>query len=225
MAQIAPFAALRPTPDTVGRVAAVPYDVVDSAEAAALAEGEPLSFLRVSRPEIECPPGTAIYSDAVYAKAASNFDRLRRTAPLVVESAPRFYVYRLHMGGHVQTGVAAGFSVDEYARDLIKKHEKTRPDKEDDRTRHILALRAQTGPVFLTYRASPEVDAVVAARRGPAAALRLHRRRRRAARGLGGARGRRPGARPGLRGDPRALHRRWPPSRGQRLPHAPGAEG
>jgi uncharacterized protein (DUF1015 family) len=163
MAQIAPFAALRPTADAVGRVASVPYDVVDSAEAAALAAGEPLSFLRVSRPEIECPPGTAIYSDAVYQRAVSNFDRLRREAPLVLESAPRFYVYRLHMAGHVQTGVAAGFSVDEYARDLIKKHEKTRPDKEDDRTRHILALRAQTGPVFLTYRASPQVDAVVVA--------------------------------------------------------------
>ena len=126
--------------------------------------------------------------------------------------------------GHVQTGVAACFSVDEYARDLIKKHEKTRPDKEDDRTRHILALRAQTGPVFLTYRASPEVDAVVA---GVAAQPPLFDFT--AADGVRHevwvrARGRRPGARPGLRGDPRALHRRWPPSRGQRLPHAPGAE-
>ena len=162
MAVISPFAALRPTPETVGRVAAVPYDVVNSAEAAALAEGEPLSFLRVSRPEIECPPGTPIYSEAVYAKAADNFDRLRREAPLVVESTPSLYVYRLHMGAHVQTGVAAGFAVDEYSRDLIKKHEKTRPDKEDDRTRHILTLRAQTGPVFLTYRASTAVDGVVA---------------------------------------------------------------
>jgi uncharacterized protein (DUF1015 family) len=162
MAAIFPFAALRPTPEIVGRVAAVPYDVVNSAEAEALAAGEPLSFLRVSRAEIECPPGTPIYSDAVYAKAADNFDRLRRAAPLVVEPAPSLYIYRLHMGGHVQTGVAACFAVDEYARDLIKKHEKTRPDKEDDRTRHILTLRAQTGPVFLTYRGSSAVDAVVA---------------------------------------------------------------
>jgi uncharacterized protein (DUF1015 family) len=162
MAQIFPFAALRPTPETVARVAAVPYDVVNTEEAAALADGEPLSFLRVSRPEIECPPGTPIHGDAVYAQAASNFDRLRRTAPLVVEASPRLYIYRLHMGAHVQTGVAAAFSVDEYARDLIKKHEKTRPDKEDDRTRHILALRAQTGPVFLTYRASAAVDALAA---------------------------------------------------------------
>jgi uncharacterized protein (DUF1015 family) len=162
MAAIFPFAALRPTPETVARVAAVPYDVVNTAEAEALAASEPLSFLRVSRPEIECPPGTHIYSDVVYAKAADNFDRLRRAAPLVVESAPSLYIYRLHMAAHVQTGVAACFAVDEYARDLIKKHEKTRPDKEDDRTRHILTLRAQTGPVFLTYRGSPAVDAVVA---------------------------------------------------------------
>ncbi|MEZ5419899.1 MAG: DUF1015 family protein [Vicinamibacterales bacterium] len=162
MAAIFPFAALRPTPETVARVASVPYDVVNSDEAAALAGDEPLSFLRVSRPEIECPPGTPIHSEAVYQKAADNFDRLRRAAPLVIEDVPSLYVYRLHMGDHVQTGVAAGFSVDEYARDLIKKHEKTRPDKEDDRTRHILVLRAQTGPVFLTYRASSGVDEAVA---------------------------------------------------------------
>lgn len=162
MASLFPFPALRPTPETVGRVAAVPYDVVSTEEAAALADGEPLSFLRVSRPEIECPPGTHIYADEVYAKAADNFDRLRRQAPLVVETEPSVYVYQLHMGGHVQTGLAACFAVDEYARDVIKKHEKTRPDKEDDRTRHILTLRAQTGPVFLTYRASRAVDGLVA---------------------------------------------------------------
>lgn len=163
MAAIFPFAALRPTPAAVARVAAVPYDVVNSDEAKALAGDEPLTFLRVSRPEIECPAGTYIYSDEVYAKAEDNFDRLRRSAPLVVEDTPSLYIYQLHMGAHVQTGVAACYSVDEYANDLIKKHEKTRPDKEDDRTRHILSLRAQTGPVFLTYRASSAVDAAVAA--------------------------------------------------------------
>ncbi|HUU34000.1 MAG TPA: DUF1015 domain-containing protein, partial [Vicinamibacterales bacterium] len=161
MAALYPFAALRPTPASVARVAAVPYDVVNSDEAKALAGDNALSFLRVSRPEIECPPGTYIYSDEVYAAAEESFDRLRRAAPLVVEDAPSLYVYRLHMGTHVQTGVAACYSLDEYARGLIKKHEKTRPDKEDDRTRHILALRAQTGPVFLTYRASADVDAAV----------------------------------------------------------------
>lgn len=163
MAVIHPFAALRPTPATVARVAAVPYDVVNTDEARALAADDPLSFLRVSRPEIECPPGTPIYSDEVYQRASDNFDRLRRAAPLVIEDTPSLYIYQLHMAGHVQTGVAACYSVDEYARDLIRKHEKTRPDKEDDRTRHILTLRAQTGPVFLTYRASAAVDSVVAA--------------------------------------------------------------
>lgn len=161
MSALYPFAALRPTPATVSRVAAVPYDVVNSEEALALA-GDALSFLRVSRPEIECPPGTPIYSAEVYQRAADNFERLRRAAPLVIEDKPSLYIYQLHMDGHVQTGVAACYSVDEYARDLIKKHEKTRPDKEDDRTRHILTLRAQTGPVFLTYRASAAVDAAVA---------------------------------------------------------------
>ena len=161
MSAIFPFAALRPTPASVAQVAAVPYDVVNTDEAKALAGDDALTFLRVSRPEIECPPGTYIYSDEVYARAEHNFERLRRAAPLVVEDTPSVYVYRLHMGPHVQTGVAACYSVDEYAHDLIKKHEKTRPDKEDDRTRHILALRAQTGPVFLTYRGSAAVDAAV----------------------------------------------------------------
>lgn len=168
MAAIHPFAALRPTPAAVPRVASVPYDVVNTDEARALAADDPLSFLRVSRPEIECPPGTPIYSEEVYQRASDNFDRLRRTAPLVVEDAPSLYVYRLHMGAHVQTGVAACYSVDEYERGLIKKHEKTRPDKEDDRTRHILTLRAQTGPVFLTYRASAAVEAAVSTVTGEA---------------------------------------------------------
>lgn len=169
MAALYPFAALRPAPAVAARVAAVPYDVVSTAEARVLAADEPLSFLHVSRPEIDLPDGTSPYNDEVYAAAAARFAALRRDAPLVVEEAPSLYVYRLHMGAHVQTGVAACFSVDEYARDLIRKHEKTRPDKEDDRTRHIRTLRAQTGPVFLTYRASAAVDAAVAdASRGPA---------------------------------------------------------
>ena len=143
-------------------MASVPYDVVSTEEARALAEGNPLSFLRVSRPEIELPPGSDPHAEAVYDLAARNFSRLKNAAPLIVEAEPAFYVYRLHMGQHVQSGIAACFSIDEYDRDLIKKHEKTRPDKEDDRTRHMLAIAAQTGPVFLTYRASTEVDAAVA---------------------------------------------------------------
>jgi uncharacterized protein (DUF1015 family) len=161
MSAIYPFAALRPVPAAAAGVAAVPYDVVNSEEARALAAGNPLSFLHVSRPEIDLPPGTSPHAADVYDLAAANFTKLRSAAPLVVEEAPSFYIYRLHMGGHVQSGVAACYSIDEYDRDLIKKHEKTRPDKEDDRTRHMLALGAQTGPVFLTYRASKAVDAVV----------------------------------------------------------------
>ena len=161
MAVIFPFRALRPDPAAAARVAAVPYDVVNADEARQLASGNPLSFLRVSRAEIDVPPGTGPYSDEVYTRAASNFAALRADAPMLVEEAPSLYVYQLHMGPHVQTGVAACFAVDEYHHGLIKKHEKTRPDKEDDRTRHILALRAQTGPVFLTYAASSAVDEAV----------------------------------------------------------------
>jgi uncharacterized protein (DUF1015 family) len=161
MAALVPFRALRPTPDSAVRVAAVPYDVVNTDEARELADGNPLSFLHVSRAEIDLPPTTNPYADAVYAKAAANFARLKAEAPLVLEDAPRLYVYRLRMGSHEQTGVAAGFSLDEYDRDVIRKHERTRPDKEDDRTRHMLELRAQTGPVFLTYKPSADVDVVV----------------------------------------------------------------
>jgi len=161
MSAIYPFAALRPAPKAAAAVASVPYDVVNAEEARALAEGNPLSFLRVSRPEIELPAGTDPHGDAVYDLAARNFARLKALAPLVVEEVASFYIYRLHMGAHVQSGVAACFSIDEYDRDLIKKHEKTRPDKEDDRTRHMLSIGAQTGPVFLTHRASKAVDEAV----------------------------------------------------------------
>ncbi len=158
MASVFPFRALRPAPDAAPRVAAVPYDVVSTDEARALAAGNPLSFLHVSRSEIDLPPGADPYAEQVYSTAAERFSRLKRTAPLVLEDAPSLYLYRLTMGKHQQTGVAACFSLDEYDRDLIKKHERTRRDKEDDRTRHMIALGAQTGPVFLTYRARPEID-------------------------------------------------------------------
>src|SRR3954462_3602228 len=162
MATLHPFRALRPTPDTAARIAAVPYDVVTTDEARALADNNPLSFLRVSRAEIELPSGTDPYSDAVYERAAANFCALRERS-LVVEDEPSVYFYRLRMGSHVQTGLAACFSIDEYDRDIIKKHERTRRDKEDDRTKHMLALGAQTGPVFLTYKADADVDRIAAA--------------------------------------------------------------
>ena len=161
MAIIRPFNALRPQTERGPQVAAVPYDVVNTQEARALASGNPWSFLHVSRPEIDLPNDTPIYADEVYSKAADNFEKLIRECPLVVEETPSLYLYRLIMGNQTQIGVVACCSVDEYDRDVIRKHERTRPDKEDDRTRHIMALRAQTGPVFLTYRATPQIDLLV----------------------------------------------------------------
>jgi uncharacterized protein (DUF1015 family) len=161
VSSIYPFRALRPAPQSAASVASVPYDVVNTDEARALASGNPLSFLHVSRAEIDLPSGTDPYSDEVYAKAVENFGALKTRAPLVVEDAPSMYVYRLRMATHVQTGIAACYSLAEYDGDTIKKHERTRRDKEDDRTRHILETRAQTGPVFLTYRAAAAVDAGV----------------------------------------------------------------
>jgi uncharacterized protein (DUF1015 family) len=161
MATVRAFRALRPTSENAAAVSAVPYDVVSTAEARQLAAGNPLSFLHVSRPEIDLPDGTDPYSDAVYEKAAVNFARLKRDAPLSPESEPSLYIYRLRMGSHEQTGIAGCCSLDEYDRDVVRRHERTRPDKEDDRTRHMLALNAQTGPVFLTYRGRAEIDAIV----------------------------------------------------------------
>lgn len=161
MAVIHPFRALRPPAERISQVASPPYDVVNTEEARALAEGNPFSFLHVSRPEIDLPVGTDLYSDAVYGKAADNFERLTRECPLVLEETPSLYLYRLIMGEHEQVGLAACCSVDEYDRDLIRKHERTRRDKEDDRTRHIQTLRAQTGPVFLTYQSGRDIDTMV----------------------------------------------------------------
>ena len=163
MAVIRPFRALRPHPERAQQVASVPYDVVNTDEARALANGNPLSFLHVSRPEIDLPPGTDIYSDAVYRKAVENFEKLISSCPLETEPAPSLYLYRLVMGEHEQIGIVAACSIDEYDNSTIRKHERTRRDKEDDRTRHMLMLRAQTGPVFLTYRSRAEIDEQVAA--------------------------------------------------------------
>jgi uncharacterized protein (DUF1015 family) len=160
MSSLSPFRALRPAPEAAARVASVPYDVVNADEARALAAGNPLSFLHVTRAEIDLPPGTNPYDASVYAQAVRNFEALKRDAPMVLESDPSLYFYRLTMGGHVQTGLTGCFSIAEYDADLIKKHEKTRRDKEDDRTRHMIELRAQTGVVFLTYRARPAIDAI-----------------------------------------------------------------
>jgi uncharacterized protein (DUF1015 family) len=157
MATLRAFRALRPDPVAASRVAAVPYDVVDTVEARALAV-DPLSFLHVSRAEIDLPPGTDPHADVVYRTAAERYNRLKRDAPFVQEEVAALYLYRLEADGHSQTGLAACYSLDEYDNGLIKKHERTRRDKEDDRTRHIVELRAQTGPVFLTYRPSAAID-------------------------------------------------------------------
>ena len=162
MAVFKPFHALMPRPEDVARVAAVPYDVVNTPEAAALAEGNPLSFLRVSRPEIEMEPGIDLHDDRVYAKAAANFKRLIAEAPLSLDPEENLYVYSLKMNGRTQIGIAGTASAAEYDAGIVKKHEKTRRDKEDDRARHVMELRSQTGPVFLTYRDNAEINAVVA---------------------------------------------------------------
>ncbi len=157
-----PFAALRPAPEVAARLASVPYDVVDTAEARELAKGNPVSFLHVSRPEIDLPDGTDIYSDAVYTQAVKALKGLIDGGALVRDPEPAYYAYRQIMGDHAQTGIVACCHIDDYAADVIRKHEKTRQDKEDDRTRHVLELNANTGPVFLTYRDQADLDALVA---------------------------------------------------------------
>jgi uncharacterized protein (DUF1015 family) len=161
MSKVLPFKGLLPGPDKVALVASVPYDVVNSEEAAKLAEGNKLSFLRVSKPEIELEKGVDLYNDRVYAKAAENFKRLCEEAPLKFDKGRHLYVYSLKMGDHVQTGIIAAVSVADYDSDIIKKHEKTRKDKEDDRTRHIYVTRSHSGPVFLTYRDVKDIDSII----------------------------------------------------------------
>jgi uncharacterized protein (DUF1015 family) len=151
-------------PEHAAEVACVPYDVVDAAEAAALAAGRPRSLLHVDRAEIDLPPGTDPYGSAVYLKARESFFQLQRDGVLVREPEPCLYVYQQQMGAHRQRGIAAVFNVDDYDAGLIKKSEKTRRDKEDDRTRLIDNLGANTGPVFLTYRDEPAVTALVEAK-------------------------------------------------------------
>lgn len=161
MALVRPFQAFRPPPSLVAEVASPPYDVISTAEAAKLAENNDVSFLHVSRPEIDLPVGTDEHDDAVYAKGAENLAKLISDGALVQDNEPHLYLYAQTMGDHQQIGVVGCASVAEYLSDHIKKHEKTRADKEDDRTRHIDELGAHDEPVFLTYRASAEIDAIV----------------------------------------------------------------
>lgn len=162
MATVRPFRAYRPPQAQAARVASPPYDVISTAEARALAAGGLHRFLHVSRPEIDLPEGTDEHDDAVYARGAENLAGLIARGELVQDPEPHLYLYAQKMGEHRQIGVVGCASVEEYERDVIKKHEKTRPDKEDDRTRHIEALGAHDEPVFLTYRADPGIDRAVA---------------------------------------------------------------
>ena len=161
MAVIRPFKALRPTKEKSQLVASVPYDVVNREEAKHFAEGNPLSYLHITRSEIDLPEVKDVYSKEVYKKASENLNRIIKEAPLKIDGKPSFYLYRLIMDGRAQTGICATFSVDDYDKDVILKHEKTRKVKEDDRTNHIITTKAQTGIVFLTYRGVKNINEVV----------------------------------------------------------------
>ncbi len=163
MAILKPFPALRPDPAKAAQICAPPYDVLNTEEARAMADGNPLSFLRVSKPEIELAADVDPYSKAVYEHGAANLRRLIGGGSLIQDEKPCYYLYRLVMGEHSQLGLVAAASCAEYDTGVIKKHELTRPDKEDDRMRHINILGSQTGPVFLTYRAQPNIDSLFAA--------------------------------------------------------------
>lgn len=161
MAIIKPFKALRPTKKIAPVVASVPYDVVNREEAKTLAGSNMLSFLKVTRSEIDLPDDVSPYSQEVYLKAKENLNDLKKAAPLIVDDKPHFYLYRLIMDGRSQVGIAATFAVDDYDNDVILKHEKTRKVKEDDRTNHIVATETQTGIVFLTYRGTDTINKIV----------------------------------------------------------------
>jgi uncharacterized protein (DUF1015 family) len=161
MSLIQPFRAYRPKAELAARVASVPYDVVNTAEARHLADGNPYSFLHVCRPEIDLPEGIDEHEDRVYATGAANLKKFIADGILAREASDSLYVYQQRMGAHVQSGLVALCSVREYEENLIKKHEFTRRDKEDDRTRHVSEQNANAEPVFLTYRAHAEIDAIV----------------------------------------------------------------
>ena len=161
MATLKPFTALRPQPELAAQICELPYDVMSSDEAREIAAGNPLSFLHVSKPEIDLPPGADVHASEVYAKGKENFQKLILQSALKQDDKPNFYLYRQIMGAHTQVGLVAAASCEEYLNGIIKKHEFTRLDKEDDRVRHIETLNSQTGPVFLTYRAAEKFDEFV----------------------------------------------------------------
>lgn len=161
MPLIRPFAALRPVPEHAANVIAPPYDVLNTAEARVRAHGRPWSFLHISKAEIDLPEDTDPYDAAVYAKSAENLANMLEQGILMREQQDCYYVYRLIMDGHSQTGLVAVASVVAYDNNRVRKHEFTRPAKEDDRVRQIEALNAQTGPVLLAYKSQPDIDAIL----------------------------------------------------------------
>ena len=161
MSKIRPFRGLRPRADVAAKIASKPYDVLSSDEARQLVKDNPMSFLRVVKAEVDFDPSVDTHTTEVYEKSRDNLSHLQAEGLMIQDDAPRYYAYRQKMGDHVQTGIVAGASVDEYQNGLIKKHEFTRPDKEDDRAKHIEILGANAGPVFLTYHASDKINAIV----------------------------------------------------------------
>jgi len=161
MATLRPFKGFRPLPEYAANVAAKPYDVLNSDEARAEAAGNPLSFLHVGKPEIDLPPNVNLYDERVYLKGKENLERLFRDGVLRQDSVPCLYVYAQTMKSHTQYGIVGCASVEEYLNDTIKKHEHTRKDKEDDRTKHVQVTNAHSGPIFLTYRAQKDIDKII----------------------------------------------------------------
>jgi uncharacterized protein (DUF1015 family) len=162
MAKLQPFRAYRPAPGLEEKIASPPYDVLNSKEARNLVEGNPLSFLHIIKPEVDLPEDIDLHDDLVYRTAKENLENFVKRGHLIRENSPALYLYRQVMGDHKQIGLVAGASVSEYENDLIKKHEFTRKEKEDDRTRHVDVVNANAGPVFLTYRCEPDIDREVA---------------------------------------------------------------
>ena len=161
MVTVRPFRAIRPRDEIASKVAAYPYDVLNSEEARELAKDNPISFLHINKPEIDLPKGTDLYDDSVYAKGKENFQKMMKEGVLVQDKEPHLYIYRQVMNGHEQYGIVGCASADDYNNDLIKKHELTRKKKEDDRTRHVIELNINAGPVFLTYRDNKRIDELV----------------------------------------------------------------
>ena len=166
MVTVRPFKAFRPPRSLVEDIAALPYDVVNTAEAAAFAKGKPHSFFHITRAEIDLPRDIDIHDDRVYTQGRDTLQRFIRESILVQDKEPLFYIYAQKMGDHVQTGLVGCVSADEYNADLIKKHELTRKDKEDDRTRHVVTQNANAEPVFLTYRTRKDIDEMIFAYTG-----------------------------------------------------------